>query len=371
MKKVLNENEELVNKDIVTLDIENRKKMRRKSRIKEMAIIIPSIIIAIGGLIGIFIWQANLFARDLGDFLNSFGKDANDFFEAIDEIDKAVNPEYDVVEERDDGTWCYTVYYMESNPSSGYAVITGITETADITGELVVPVEFDGYPVCGFDLKETLELNTKLNFDRACYLAIFSTYERNDKYGIENCKAILNNNLVTLSFGWYLFELLRDANTIYINRPAYDLLQMEREVGEWSLDNIQANIQIANVSFMYNYEQTEGEFEVNYHYVVLPEYQDAVDAELELAQTEEEKIEIYKKYNAVRLDLSLYNNGYYWIDNLENGEKLTIKPKDPEREGYTFAGWYIDEACTQAFDFDTFIKGDADLVLYANWIANE
>ena len=44
------------------------------------------------------------------------------------------------------------------------------------------------------------------------------------------------------------------------------------------------------------------------------------------------------------------------------------KPADPTREGYTFAGWYTDEACTEAYDFSVAVA--ADMTLYAKWIKN-
>ena len=45
------------------------------------------------------------------------------------------------------------------------------------------------------------------------------------------------------------------------------------------------------------------------------------------------------------------------------------KPADPTREGYTFAGWYTDEACTEAYDFATAVT--SDMTLYAKWTKNE
>ena len=45
------------------------------------------------------------------------------------------------------------------------------------------------------------------------------------------------------------------------------------------------------------------------------------------------------------------------------------KPADPTREGYTFGGWYTDEACTKAYDFATAVT--SDLTLYAKWIKNQ
>ena len=41
------------------------------------------------------------------------------------------------------------------------------------------------------------------------------------------------------------------------------------------------------------------------------------------------------------------------------------KPADPTREGYAFAGWYTDEACTEAYKFDAAVT--ADMTLYAKW----
>lgn len=44
------------------------------------------------------------------------------------------------------------------------------------------------------------------------------------------------------------------------------------------------------------------------------------------------------------------------------------KPADPTREGYTFAGWYTDEACTEAYNFSAAVT--ADMTLYAKWVKN-
>lgn len=50
-----------------------------------------------------------------------------------------------------------------------------------------------------------------------------------------------------------------------------------------------------------------------------------------------------------------------------SGSTVT-KPTDPTREGYTFVGWYTDEACTKAYDFSVAVT--ADITLYAKWIKN-
>ncbi len=49
---------------------------------------------------------------------------------------------------------------------------------------------------------------------------------------------------------------------------------------------------------------------------------------------------------------------------VEEGGKA-VEPDEPSREGYTFEGWYIDEECTESFDFDEIIF--EDLTVYAGW----
>ena len=76
---------------------------------------------------------------------------------------------------------------------------------------------------------------------------------------------------------------------------------------------------------------------------------------------------------------------YYWIDDIENGELIEEIPPIPEREGYTFGGWYTEKECINEFSFSTPIsKMDIDweellnsrqqvpdeyvTCLYAKWI---
>ena len=73
------------------------------------------------------------------------------------------------------------------------------------------------------------------------------------------------------------------------------------------------------------------------------------------------------------------NNGYFFVDLLEESGKLTKPPYDPRREGYTFAGWYKDTECTEQWDFENdevIISFDEEqnriyeeICLYAKWIA--
>lgn len=53
---------------------------------------------------------------------------------------------------------------------------------------------------------------------------------------------------------------------------------------------------------------------------------------------------------------------------VKEGKVATEPSTKPQCKGYTFAGWYTDEACAQAYDFSTPVT--ADLTLYAKWTKN-
>ena len=67
-----------------------------------------------------------------------------------------------------------------------------------------------------------------------------------------------------------------------------------------------------------------------------------------------------------------YNVTYNYGGKLENTTQevnanpyKATKPADPLVAGYDFGGWFTDEACTTAYDFDTVLT--EDITLYAKW----
>ncbi len=62
------------------------------------------------------------------------------------------------------------------------------------------------------------------------------------------------------------------------------------------------------------------------------------------------------------------NNGYAWIDYLDEGGKILTVPEIPTRIGYTFDGWYTEKETINKFDFDTYLKTENAIKLYAKWI---
>lgn len=75
------------------------------------------------------------------------------------------------------------------------------------------------------------------------------------------------------------------------------------------------------------------------------------------------------------------NDGYYWIDNYNYGEKIEYIPEQPIRDRYTFGGWYKDPECVDAWNFEIdalpqtqYDEQEKEIYqetkLYAKWINN-
>ena len=84
--------------------------------------------------------------------------------------------------------------------------------------------------------------------------------------------------------------------------------------------------------------------------------------------TETKEVEIVRVEYTVTFDLNV--EGLTGAPEAQTVPSLnTVEaPADPEFEGYTFYGWYEDEACTRKFDFTSPIYNDT--TLYARLIAN-
>ena len=82
-------------------------------------------------------------------------------------------------------------------------------------------------------------------------------------------------------------------------------------------------------------------------------------------------ITLYAKwipYKAVKI--SFESNGGSAVPDLVAGAGGAVTaPEEPQREGYSFAGWYTDEGLTQYFDFS--VAPAENITLYARWIIKQ
>lgn len=88
----------------------------------------------------------------------------------------------------------------------------------------------------------------------------------------------------------------------------------------------------------------------------------------------------FLSYNYYYVDYTLtidscsvtFDNNYLGAEKADVVELISgmkaSKPAEPRREGYTFTGWYTDEACSELYDFSTEVTGK--LTLYAGWDSN-
>lgn len=107
----------------------------------------------------------------------------------------------------------------------------------------------------------------------------------------------------------------------------------------------------------------------------------------------EDKVEIYvpgEEYDLFKEVLSEYfrgsllkanvsyhlnydENSYYYIDYYENGEEILYIPPEPQREGYSFGGWFEEADCINQWVFGTdtlqISEETQEIQLYAKWIA--
>ena len=75
----------------------------------------------------------------------------------------------------------------------------------------------------------------------------------------------------------------------------------------------------------------------------------------------------------VSYHLNYDENNYYYIDYYESGEKICYIPPIPQRDGYTFGGWFKEADCINQWIFDTdtvqISEETQEMKLFAKWIA--
>lgn len=79
---------------------------------------------------------------------------------------------------------------------------------------------------------------------------------------------------------------------------------------------------------------------------------------------------LYAKWEINYLEVTYATNGGNLIfpQNIQYGDPMSdVKPVDPTRSGYTFEGWFYDEALTNAVVWSANCTATTDFTLYAKW----
>ena len=66
---------------------------------------------------------------------------------------------------------------------------------------------------------------------------------------------------------------------------------------------------------------------------------------------------------------NLESDNYYFLDNVSNGDVLT-PPADPNYDGYSFNGWFLEKECINKYNFEDSISiaNEEHFFLYACWV---
>ena len=135
---------------------------------------------------------------------------------------------------------------------------------------------------------------------------------------------------------------------------------------EGKLDITGATLPIADLSV----EGTKIDYNVNGTFSLSLDVAGKTSITFQITDVNKNKKDI--KYNIVNSTNKVFFNSTQGslVDNqlIEYNAKA-IKPADPTRTGYTFAGWYKDATCLNAWDFTT-DKVTVDTTVYAKWTAN-
>ena len=189
--------------------------------------------------------------------------------------------------------WGYfTVKFYDDRET---AYITGLTELGKQQRFLVIPEEIDGVKVYTIGERPLLQMWSSLGSADICSDKLEKIYI---PFSISIISGSFRNspNLIKVFSitGEFVSGLEAPARNYYTNL-AYlnDLTNAAQQI-----------ISRANVSYFYNYNIEE-------------------------------------------------NYGYYWIDDWDYGSKIEFIPPEPEREGYTFGGWYKEPECINECDFET------------------
>ncbi len=221
-----------------------------------------------------------------------------------------------------DEEWGYFTVKFYNDRETAY--ITGLTEEGQQQRFLVIPEEIDGVKVYTIGERPLLQMWSSIGYADIC----------SDK--LEKIYIPFSTEIISGSFrnSSNLMKVVSIRDDYYINGFEYSIKRCYSREVYIERGYTRDCYVMSNVSYFYNYETEE-------------------------------------------------NYGYYWIDDWNYGSKIEFIPPEPEREGYTFGGWYKEPECINKWNFETDVlpeerteineEGEEEVVyqetkLYAKWV---
>ena len=223
---------------------------------------------------------------------------------------------------RDEEWGYFTVKFYDDRET---AYITGLTEEGQQQRFLVIPEEIDGVRVSTIGERPLLQMWSSIGYADICSEKLEKVYFSTSVYVVSGS---FRNSLNFTKAMIIANEAVNGLDEAQITRYYSNKVYLGFSVHSQEYNGR------ANVSYFYNYD-------------------------------------IEKNY------------GYYWIDDGDYGGKIEFIPPEPEREGYTFGGWYKEPECINKWDFETDVlpeerteineEGEEEVVyqetkLYAKWL---
>ena len=228
------------------------------------------------------------------------------------------------------------------------------------------------------------DLTLYAKFEEIVFDVVYNNIKNATNTNVQNVSITSNRTLVAIAAegfifdGWYLDEEYTESIEAITGSLLSRLVEGELNVyAKW--------ITIYKISFETNGGNSivDIEYTVDSNTISLPIvsrehytfggwYEDsAFTQKIETISTSAEKdYLLYAKWIPENYTVSFYTNGGNSLsDQTVEYDAKVVKPVDPIKDGYTFDGWYVDVACTQAYDFNASVTDDVSL--YAKWSKNE
>ena len=174
--------------------------------------------------------------------------------------------------------------------------------------------------------------------------------------------------------GW---ATTQDGEVVYDVDDYYVFLKSETlhavwEINEYTIDfntNGGTNISSITKEFRENVLQPNDPTKVGHTF--LGWYSDKACTQVYIFSTmPSSNTTVYARWSINKYTVDFVENGGSTVEDItQDYATEVVEPADPTRTGHTFTGWYLDEACTEKYEFST--MPSKNVTLYAGWSINE